>query len=155
MKKKTFIKLTNGEPIIDIVLRPTEAYIGALKAANKPVPADLHLSGLIDTGFTGGLMVAESAIKSLGLKTRGWSQVGYPQEADPRYFSTYVWDVDIGIKFQNCSHNGGNVLIDTFASMVEFVNDKNSQVLIGQKVLQFAIFFYNGPKDYFTLEFPK
>ena len=100
-------------------------------------------------------MIAESLVKSLRLKTRGWSELGFPRDQEPRYFALYAWDVDIGIKFPKCSHDGGNVLIETSATLVEMVNSKNSQMLIGQAVLQMAVFIINGRRNYFSLTFPK
>lgn len=164
---KNNIQLTDGEPIIEVILQPFSAYVVAIRARNEqllradpkakpdPIPQPVSVPALIDTGFTGGLMICESLIKSWQLKSRSWSELGFPRDGEERYFALYAWDVDIGIKLPKCSHNGGNVLIETYATMVEMVNSKNSKVLIGQQILQSAIFVYNGPKNYFTLTFPR
>jgi hypothetical protein len=125
-----------------------------LKAEGQPVPAPITVQALIDTGFTGTLMVAESLVKSWRLKSRDWSQIGFPRDQEPRYFALYAWNVDIGIKFPKCSHDGGNVLIETSATLVEMINSKNSNVLIGQQILETALFIHDGPKDCFNLTFP-
>jgi len=100
-------------------------------------------------------MLAESLVKAWKLKARGWSQRGFPRDQEERYFALYAWDVDIAVRFPKCSHEGGNVLVETSATLVEMVNSKNSQMLIGQQVLQMAVFVLNGPKNYFSLIFPK
>jgi hypothetical protein len=150
------VKLTQGEAIINVTLQPTTAFMGALKAAKITPPSILEeMPALIDTGFSGGLMIAESLIKNWQLKKRGWSEVGFPRDEQDRYFALFAWDVDIGIKFLKCSYEGGNVLIETSATMVEMLRSKDVQILIGQQILQKAVFTYNGPDDSFTLEFPK
>lgn len=152
---KNIIKFTQGEPIIEVILQPTTAYAVVLKATGETVPGPIKVPALIDTGFTGGLMIAESLVKGWRLKSRGWSQMGFPRDQEPRYFALYAWDVDIGIKFPKCSHDGRNVLIETSATLVEMVNSKNSQVLIGQQILQMSVFVFSGRKEYFSLTFPK
>ena len=165
--KRNIIKLTDGEPILEVWLQPFGAYAAALKAKNDqilktnpnakvdPVPSPIKVQALVDTGFTGGLMICESLIKTWQLKSRDWSEIGFTRDNETRYFALYAWDVDIGIKFPKCNHDGGNVLIETSATQVELVNSKNSKVLIGQQILQTAMFIYNGRKNYFSLSFPK
>jgi hypothetical protein len=153
MKKNTF-KLTQGEAILEVILQPTAAFTTALVATGQQAPTPIKVPALLDTGCSAGLMIAESLIKNWQLKTRGWSEVGFPRDQEDRYFALYAWDVDVGIKFPRCSHGGRNVLIESPATMVDLVNSKNSQMLIGQRILEMGIFVYNGPKDYFSLTFP-
>jgi hypothetical protein len=149
------VKLIQGEAIFEVTLQPTAAFKAALEAAGVKPPTPIKVPALIDSGFSGGLMIAESLIKDWQLKTRGWSEVGFPRSEEDRYFALFAWDVDIGIKFPKCSHDGGNVLIETSATMVEMVKSKNSQILIGQQILQMAVFTYNGREDSFDLTFPE
>lgn len=149
------MKLIQGEAIIEVTLQPTAAFKEALEAEDVKSPTPIKVPALIDSGFSGGLMIAESLVKGWQLKARGWSEVGFPRDQEDRYFALFAWDVDIGIKFPKCSQDGRNVLIETSATMVEMVNSKNSQILIGQQILQLAMFTYNGREDSFDLTFPK
>jgi hypothetical protein len=153
MKINTF-DLIDGEAILDIYLLPTDAYKKVLESKGEKPPSPLKVPALIDSGCSAGVMISEEVIKDWRLKARGWSEVGFPRQEDS-YYASYVWDVDIAVKFPKCSHDGGNVLIETCASMVELVHSENSKVIIGQGILQTAFFVYNGRKNHFSLTFPK
>lgn len=153
--KKLQLFLTEHEPIIEFYLQPSSAFLGAVKAAGRTPPTPIKVRGLIDTGFTGGLAVDSSLVKPWGLVTRNFNRVSLPRE-DDRFHNSYVWEVDLALKFNNVFPDGGNIMMDPIpASLMEFTDAKYSQALIGQEVLQMATFIYNGPKRSFSLAFPR
>ena len=152
--KRITTKLTNFEPIINLLLQPASAFSDALKAAGKTPPAPVSVRALIDTGFTGGLAIEQSLVKSWELKPRNWNKVTVPKEESGRFYDTFAWEADVAIKFLSGRRSGGNVLLDPVpATLMEFVDSNNVQALIGQEILQVAVFSYDGLHRVFSLNF--
>jgi len=153
--KKLVRPLTNFEAVIELIVQPPSAFSTALKADGKEPPKPIKILALIDTGFTCGLAIEQSVLEGWGLKIRNFNRVSLPRE-EGRLYSSYAWEADVAIKFLDASPKGENVLIDPIpATILEFVADDNVKAIIGQELLQTAIFVYNGPKGNFSLEFSK
>ena len=152
--KKPEWRLTKGEPIIEFILRPASAFVDALKEKGMDPPEPVLVRGIIDTGFTGGLVIQKSLVKGWGLKCRNFNEFSLPQESGRFFDPSYAWEAPVGIKFQNCSHNGKNVLLDPIpATLAEIIIDENAQAVIGQEILMACTFVFYGPKSFFKLEF--
>lgn len=150
----TSTPLTKHEPLVKLIIQPASGFAKALEDQGSTVPQPIEIFALIDTGFTGGLAICQTLVQDWKLKTRNFNQVSYPRDTDGRIYSTYAWEADIAVKFLQTSKKGKNVLIDPIAvTLFEFVDEKTAQAIVGQAILQTAIFHYDGPQGYFSLEF--
>jgi hypothetical protein len=146
--------LSNFEPIISLYLQPPAAYVRALEARKEQAPNPVLIKALIDTGYTGGLAIDHNVVAGWGLKTRNFNRITVPQDSNPRFFETYVWETDVAIKFICNLNTGNNILIDPIpASLVELFDHNDVEAIIGQEILLGGVFHYNGPKNQFSLGF--
>jgi hypothetical protein len=152
--KKIEWPLTGLEPIINFTLLPPSGFVDALKAAKLDPPEPVNVRGIIDTGFTGGLVIQKSLVKGWGLKSRNFNEFSIPQDSSRFFDPCYAWESDVAVKFTKCSHEAKNVLLDPIpATLAEIVNDDNAQAVIGQEILSICTFVYCGPKLFFKFEF--
>jgi len=153
MKQITY-SLTDHEPIIDFILRPSSKFAETLEGLGKPVPKPVKVRGLVDTGFSGGLFIDQSLVKGWGLITRNFNQVSSLRPDDGRIYHTYAWEVTVSIKFESEASDVQNILIDPIpATLVEFADIKQTAALIGREILQATTFLYDGTKQSFTIGF--
>ena len=139
--KKFNWPLTENEPVIDVQIRPSLAFAKALQEAGKKPIEPVTVRGLIDTGFTGGIMLAESIVADWKLKPRNFNRITIPRDQEGNFYETFMWEAELAVKFLKSSDDGRNILIDPIpVTLVEFVHSPNSQALIGQEILQAAIF---------------
>lgn len=144
--------ILQGEPLIDFVLCPTAAFVGALKRADPraSIPKPVKVRALIDTGFKGGLFIKRSLVADWGLKARNFSQVIGLKPDGEGYYDYYAWEADVAMRFEPPSAR--NVLIDPVpASMIELEEKGYFSAIIGCQILQMTTFVYDGPRR--TLKF--
>lgn len=148
------IKLQKGQPIIRFEIHLPEVQARLRKAEGIPVPSPVQINGLIDTGFTGGLALDQDLLKGWDLKNRNFNRIALPHGEEGRFFDTFAWETDLAVKFFGAGRGGRNVLWDPIpATRLEFIDKNIYQALIGQQILQAAVFVYNGAKDSFRLTF--
>jgi hypothetical protein len=146
--------LSEGEPIVDLLVGVPSDFRRNLQTSGRPIPVPIKLRALIDTGFSGGIIINETCVREFGLKSKGWSEVGFPRDREDRYFALYAWEVDLSITFPNPARGESNILIDPVsATVVEFINSSKAQALIGQGILQACVFTYDGNHGILKLTF--
>lgn len=142
------VDLSQGRPLIDLVVAVSAPRAQALTAAGQAVPAPQALRGLIDTGAS-CTCVDPMIFTALGLQPTGTvpmltpSTGVIPQDAD-----TY----DVGILIPN-----GQELPLIFpvlaVSASELYLAQGFHALIGRDVLADCLLIYNGKLPYVTLAY--
>ena len=147
--------LSEGEPIVDLLVGIPSAFRRNLQSSGRPIPVPVKLRAVIDTGFSGNILINETCVKQFGLKPKGWNKVGFPRDKEERYFALYAWEIDLSIKFPNPTRGGTSILIDPVSAIVvELINSASgAQALIGQGILQACVFTYDGNRGVLKLTF--
>jgi hypothetical protein len=146
--------MSEHEPVVDLLVGVPSAFRKNLVKQAMPIPEPVKLRALIDTGFSGGIMIDESSVKGFGLKPRNFCKIAFPSSPN-RAYESFLWETDLSITFINPAQGGRNVRIDPIpATLVEFINaGKNVQALIGQEILQVCVFTYDGKRGIIKLTF--
>ena len=152
-KKSKPFRLTSLEAILPIEVGPAGDYVAALKAEGLSAPSPIKLHALIDTGFTGGLVVQADCIYPWKLKMRNYNEVHLPRDHGPKFYRSYAWEADLAVRFLGAAKGSSNVEVDPIPATLLELADEGFQAIIGLEVLQAAVFVYNGPTDSFILEF--
>jgi hypothetical protein len=138
--------LSELEPIVYLLVGVSSIHRKNLQKSGMQIPVPVKIRALIDTGFSGGIMINETCVREFGLKAMKFNKIDLPLGKEEHYFAFYAYDVDVSITFLNPSKGGTNVLIDPVsATLVEFTNSASgAQALIGQGILRACVFTYDG-----------
>ena len=80
-------------------IRPSAAFAKALHEAGKKSIEPVTVRGLIDTGFTGGIMLSESIVAGWNLKPRNFNRITIPRDQEGNFYETFMWEADLAVKF--------------------------------------------------------
>jgi predicted aspartyl protease len=130
--------LKDQGPRVPLTISVTEAARAALVADNKPVPAPIPLTALVDTG-AGASVITRGIAQKLGLQPVGVTNVHTPSDANvpmPTYAIRLVL---------------GNVIVFETTAIEADLQAQGIEALIGRDVLSSAVFIYTGYAGEFTI----
>lgn len=143
------VQVSPGGPLINAVVRPSKQRSDALKAAGKPVPADVALRALVDTGASSTCVDPSVLTTQLGLSPTGVVPVHTPSSGQtPHQADQY----DIGLIIYGT----------TTAQFLEFptipvlscdLSQQGIQALLGRDIIGRCVLVYNGALGQFTMAF--
>jgi hypothetical protein len=141
-------QLTNGAPLVNAVLRVTQARADALIAAQQAVPGPQNMVALIDTGAS-CTCVDPAIITALGLTPTGVATILTPSTgATPHTTDQY----DASLQIYSRLHQPP-LAIPVIAVIASNLRVQGFDALIGRDVLEHCLLSYNGQSGFYTLAF--
>jgi hypothetical protein len=138
------LTLTNGAPLIDVVIGVSQPRAAVLQSSGQPVPPPVVARLLVDTGAS-HTCLDHSVITQLGLTPTGTVPMHTPSTgAIPENFSQY--DVSIILV-----HNVTNRMFAAVPVMGSNFAPQGFQGLLGRDILKDCLLIYTGPDNAFML----
>lgn len=134
-------------PILDFVIGVSSPRAEALRKGGNPVPQQIKIRGLIDTGAS-GTCIDPTCLTALGLSPTGQVPIHTPstEEGTPKILRQF----DISLVLM---HPGISFQLNTLAVIESRLIYQGYHALIGRDVLKSCLFVYNGDEETFSLAF--
>jgi hypothetical protein len=129
-------------PMMDVVLRPTQALIDVLQAAGQNLPVPVQAVAMVDTGAT-GTVITPTIAQKLGLQPVGVVQMGTPSTTQAITANQYNIDMILP----------QGVTLASVMAIEAPLGGQHIQCLIGRDVLRHGVLIYIGYANQFTLSF--
>ena len=143
------ITLTQGAPIINLIVMVSAARRAALVAANTPVPAPQTIRGLVDTGAS-NTCIDPSVFQALQLQPTGSVPMHTPTTAGvPVPADTY----DVGIVIPSTPTSPPFHRPNMQVSATDLLGAQGFHALVGRDILSQWILTYNGSMQLLTMAY--
>ncbi|SRR5260370_720101 len=142
-------QLTEQRPIINAILRVTQARADALTAANQTIPQPQRMIALVDTGAS-CTCVDPAIIQALGLSPTGSTMMLTPSTGAQGHV-TDQYDASLMIYSAPDEVPLDIPVIAVIAA--DLRSGQGIDALIGRDVLSHCVLWYNGEMGFFTLAF--
>lgn len=140
------LPIGNGGPIVELVVGASASRTKALQTAGKPVPAQIKIRALVDTGASCTCLDL-SCIQKLGLTPTGIAQVHTPT-TDEQPESKKQYDVSLLVVLPGLSRRFAEQPV--IEANLTF---QGIQALIGRDMLKSCLLVYDGQEETFALAF--
>ncbi len=140
--------LTNGLPIISVIVSISEPRRTALAAASLATPSPILLNLLIDTGAS-CVVLDQVAIAPLGLVPTGVALMHTPSTTSTVPHSCKQYDISLIIP----AVKGTPFVIAALPALEGSFRHQGFDGLLGRDVLENCVLFYNSPVGGYTLAF--
>lgn len=141
-------QFTNNAPLINAVLRVTQARADALTAAQQPIPQQQLVNALVDTGAS-CTCVDPAIIQALGLSPTGSTLMFTPSTGAQGHVTDQF---DASLQIYRTTQEPP-LQIPIIAVVASDLRVQGIDALIGRDVLQYCLLSYNGSEGFFTLAF--
>ncbi len=140
--------LTNGSPIIDIIVGASAPRFAALQKAGLTAPSPQTVRGLIDTGAS-CTCIDPQVFSTLGLQPTGSAPVFTPSTGAVAVQQA-LYDVSVMIS----NGNRSSLIIPSLPVLEsELLLGQGFHVLVGRDILSQCILIYDGSSGLFTLSY--
>ncbi len=137
---------THAGPLIDLLVGVSRPRAAALRAAGDPVPSNMAIRGLIDTGAS-NTCVDPEVVTQLGITATGQVPMITPSTGD-QPVDADLYDVSLVLAHSEISYTFGALPV-----MCSSLRHQGFDVLIGRDVLERCLFVYDGRTQIYTLAF--
>lgn len=143
------ITLTQGAPMINLIVMVSAARRAALLAAHSPVPASQSIRGLVDTGAS-NTCIDPSVLQALQLQPTGSVPMhtpttgGVPVAADTYDVAIFIPSTPTSVPFHRPNMQ---------VSATELLSGQGFHALIGRDILSQCVLNYNGTMQLLTIAY--
>lgn len=144
------LQLTPRGPLLTAVVRVSEERHRALVQNNAPIPNQIPIRALVDTGASITCM-DPSVLRGLSLTPTGSATINTPSTGNTPV-SVDQYDVSIIIHGSTAAHPP--LVFNTIPVIhTELLQSQGFHALIGRDILEHCLFYYNGTSGLFTLAY--
>lgn len=144
------LQISPQGPLLNAVVRISEERHNALTASSLPIPKQINIRALIDTGAS-CTCVDPSVLTSLALSPTGNATINTPSTGNT---PISVDQYDVSIIVPGASSNHAPLVFGTIPVICsELLSLQGFHALIGRDILEHCFLSYNGSSGYFTLAF--
>ena len=140
------LQITNGGPILDVLIGVSHARAQALQQAGQLVPNPIQIRGLIDTGAS-CTCIDPGVLNALNLAPTGVTPMLTPSTGAQAHHAN-VYDVSLHLLHPAITLTLQNVPVAEAQLSIQGI-----QALIGRDILRSCLFVYDGQSGIFTLAF--
>jgi len=124
--------LYKSGPIIEVLISPSRLLVQMLKDKNQPIPQNVKVLSMIDTGAT-STVVRSDIIEKIGI-----SPIGVVKINTPSSVGVECYQYQAAVVFPN------NLAIETSDLIAAPLQGQHIQCLIGRDILRHGVLIYNG-----------
>ena len=135
-----------GGPLLDFRIGVSAPRAIVLKAQKKPIPPEVTLRGLIDTGAS-GTCIDPACLTLLGLSPTGQTKILTPSTGTTHHLCNQ-FDISLTILHPDLS-----LVLRAVPVIESNLANQGFQALIGRDILAKCLFVYNGTEETFSLAF--
>lgn len=133
-------------PIIDLTVSPTPSALVAMKKAGSPVPGEITVSAMIDTGASASV-ICRGIAQRLCIYPIGTAKINTPTTRN-HICDTYA----VSFLFPDADGKMPYDPVEYSATVIEApLSGQNIQCLLGRDFLRHGLLVYNGLNDAFSI----
>lgn len=144
------LQIIDGGPVLSAFVGVSQARAGALASANQPVPQNIPIRALVDTGAS-CTCVDPSILDKLQLTPTGTVLVNTPSTASQPH-AAFQYDVQIIIPGGSAAH-APLWLPNVAVTASELVSQQGFHALVGRDILHHCVLVCNGATRLFTVAY--